>query len=69
MDDAKRRAFIRKQVAEQVKKHLERVVPLTREMEQIKPFIKGNLMDKGDCPPKKLKEVAATTVKETPAAT
>ena len=35
---------------------------------QAKPFIKRKLMDKGDRPPKKLKEVVAITVRETPTA-
>ena len=36
MDDNKRRAFIRKQVAKWAKKHSEGVVPLTRETTQMK---------------------------------
>ena len=69
MDDNKRRAFIRKQVAKRAKKHSEGVVPLTRETTQMKPFIKRKLMDKGDRPPKKPMEVVVTTVGEKPVAT
>ena len=69
MDDNKRRAFIRKQVTKRAKKHLEGVVPLTRETTQMKPFIKRKLMDKGDRPPKKPMEVVVTTVGEKPVAT
>ena len=69
MDDNKRRAFIRKQVAKWAKKHSEGVVPLTRETTQMKPFIKRKLMDKGDRPPKKPMEVVVTTVGEKPVAT
>lgn len=38
-------------------------------MAQTKSFIKRKLTDKGDRPPKKLEEVAATIVKKMPAAT
>lgn len=69
LDDGNKKAFIRKQAAELAKKRLEGVVPLTIETTQAKPFIKRKLKDKGDRPPKKLKEVVATTVGETPSAT
>ena len=42
---------------------------LTKGMTQAKPFIKWKFMDKSDRPPKKLKEVAVTTVGEKPTAT
>ena len=38
-------------------------------MTQVKPFIKRKLTDKDDRPTKKLKEVAAKTVREMPATT
>ena len=66
MDNNKRRAIIKKQAAEQVKKCSEGVMPLTGEMVQIKLFVNRKLTDKGDRPPKKLNEVAATTVREKP---
>ena len=69
MDDGKMRAFICKQAAKRAKKQLEGVVPPTKGTAQAKPFIKWKLMDKGDRPPKKLKEVAAITNRETPVAT
>ena len=69
MDDGKRRAFIRKQVAKCAKKRLEGVVPFTRATALAKPFIRRKLMDKGDRPPKKLKKVVVTTVGETTPAT
>jgi len=69
MDDGKRIAFICKQAAERAKKRLEGVVPPTEGMMQAKLFIKWKLSDKGNRPPKKLIEVAATIVRETLAAT
>jgi len=43
-------------------------MPLTGDMVQIKLFVNRKLMDKGDRPPKKLNEVATTTVREEPTA-
>ena len=42
---------------------------LTKWVAQVKSFIKWKLIDKGDRPAKKLKEVATTIVGEMPAAT
>ena len=68
MDNGKKRAFICKQAVECGKKRLEGVVPPIKGTMQAKPFIKRKLMDKGDRPPKKLKEVVAITIRETPTA-
>lgn len=69
MEDGTRKAFILKQAIERAKKWQEGVIPPTKDTVQAKSFIKRKLMDKGDHPPKKLKEVATTIVGETPVAT
>ena len=69
MDNSKRITFSCKQAVERAKKRLEGVVPPTEGMTQAKPFIKWKLTDKGNRPPKKLIEVAATIVGETLVAT
>ena len=67
MDSGKRRALIRKQAVDRAKKQQDGVVSPVEGTVQIRPFMKWRPTDKGDCPSKKPKEVATTTVREKPA--
>ena len=69
MDNGKRRAFIRKHVAERAKKRQDGVVSLTEGTAQVKTFVKRKFTDKNDRPSKKPKEVVVSIVGEMPIAT